>query len=511
MRLFVVDVALEKDKDNPQLIFESLNSTGLDLSQADLIRNYILMGQELESQTHLYEKYWYPMQVSYGDDYSSYFDWFMRDYLSVVTGSIPKIGYVYESFKQYVEGDKSPDNIEEIVSDIHRYSEFYVRLRLGKEPNTKLREAFKRISTLKVIVSYPFLLPIYNDYEDGLIDNEEFLSIILLVESYVFRRAICGIPTNSLNKTFATFYKGVKKESYLESIMAEFILLDGYKRFPSDQEFMSELKQKDVYNFRNRNYLLDQLENYNRKERVHVDEYTIEHIMPQNPKLNDEWVGMLGENWKDVQDKYLHTIGNLTLTAYNSELSDRPFSEKKNMEGGFDDSPVRINRFLKDVDTWNEQNINLRAEALVGIAKNIWASPHLDDNILEKYKPEPVEVETYTIDQYKHLNGELLEIFNLLRIRILNVDSSVKEEYKALYIAFKSNTNFVDIIPQKSGLVLSLNIPQDKLYDPRGLCRDVSGIGRWGNGVFEGKLSSQEDMDYFMDLIEQAFDHNSDF
>ncbi len=511
MRLFVVDVALEKDKDNPQLIFESLNSTGLDLSQADLIRNYILMGQELESQTHLYEKYWYPMQVSYGDDYSSYFDWFMRDYLSVVTGSIPKIGYVYESFKQYVESDKSSDNIEEIVSDIYRYSEFYVRLRLGKEPNTKLREAFKRLSTLKVIVSYPFLLPIYNDYEDGLIDNEEFLSIILLVESYVFRRAICGIPTNSLNKTFATFYKGVKKESYLESIMAEFILLDGYKRFPSNQEFISELKQKDVYNFRNRNYLLDLLENYNRKERVHVDEYTIEHIMPQNPKLNDEWVGMLGENWKDVQDKYLHTIGNLTLTAYNSELSDRSFSEKKKMEGGFDDSPVRINRFLKEVDTWNEQNINLRAESLTDIAKNIWASPHLDESILEKYRPEPVEVETYTIDQYKHLDGELLEIFNLLRIRILNVDSSVKEEYKALYIAYKSNTNFVDIIPQKSGLVLSLNVPQDKLYDPRGLCRDVSGLGRWGNGVFEGKLSNQEDMDYFMDIIEQAFDHNSDF
>ena len=511
MRLFVVDVALEKDKDNPQLIFESLNSTGLDLSQADLIRNYILMGQELESQTHLYEKYWYPMQVSYGDDYSSYFDWFMRDYLSVVTGSIPKIGYVYESFKQYVESDKSSDNIEEIVSDIHRYSEFYVRLRLGKEPNTKLREAFKRISTLKVIVSYPFLLPIYNDYEDGLIDNEEFLSIILLVESYVFRRAICGIPTNSLNKTFATFYKGVKKESYLESIMAEFILLDGYKRFPSNQEFMSELKQKDVYNFRNRNYLLDQLENYNRKERVHVDEYTIEHIIPQNPKLNDEWVSMLGENWKDIQDKYLHTIGNLTLTAYNSELSDRPFSEKKKMEGGFDDSPVRINRLLKEVDNWNEQNINLRAESLTDIAKNIWAPPQLDESILDKYMPEPVEVETYTIDQYKHLEGNTLDLFNVLRIRILNIDSSVKEEYKKLYVAYKSNTNFVDIIPQKSGLVLSLDIPIDKVYDPRGLCRDVSGIGRWGNGIFEGKLSNQEDMDYFMDLIEQAFDHNSDF
>ena len=293
--------------------------------------------------------------------------------------------------------------------------------------------------------------------------------------------------------------------------MAEFILLDGYKRFPSNQEFMSELKQKDVYNFRNRNYLLDQLENYNRKERVHVDEYTIEHIIPQNPKLNDEWVSMLGENWKDIQDKYLHTIGNLTLTAYNSELSDRPFSEKKKMEGGFDDSPVRINRLLKEVDNWNEQNINIRAESLTDIAKNIWAPPQLDESILDKYKPEPVEVETYTIDQYKHLEGNTLDLFNVLRIRILNIDSSVKEEYKKLYVAYKSNTNFVDIIPQKSGLVLSLDIPIDKVYDPRGLCRDVSGIGRWGNGVFEGKLSNQEDMDYFMDLIEQAFDHNSDF
>ncbi len=458
LRLFIVDVALEKDKDNPQLIFESLNSTGLDLSQADLIRNYILMAQEIDLQKELYEKYWYPMEQSYGNEYTATFDWFMRDYLSVKTGSIPRIDRVYDEFKSFVQESTAPQTIKEVVQDIHKFSGYYINMVLSKEPDADLQKGFKNISRLKVDVSYPFFLPVYNDYANGVISKDEFSEIIGLVENYVFRRAICGIPTNSMNKTFATLYKSFLKSNYLEGVKAAFQLMESYKRFPTDSEFEKEIVAKDVYNIRSRYYLLNRLENFNRKEEVKVDDYTIEHILPQNHELSKDWQNMLGHNWKEIQVKYLHTLGNLTLTGYNSELSDRPFSQKKTIVGGFNDSPIRLNDFMRKVDIWNEEQIQRRASELAEMAKQIWVAPNLSREILDNYQPEEKEVINYTIEEYDHLKGDMFELYQSLKRRILNIDSSVKEEYKKLYIAFKSTTNFVDIVPQKSRLRLKLNI-----------------------------------------------------
>jgi len=510
MRLFVVDVALEKDVDNPQLIFESLNSTGLDLSQADLIRNYVLMGQEVKLQTELYEKFWYPMEQNYGNEYSKRFDWFMRDYLSVKTGGITKIGHVYEAFKQFDLSDQSPDNVSALVEDIHRFSGFYVNMVLHKEPSKLLQKAFKRISRLKVDVSYPFLLAVYADYADKHLNEQEFNQILCLVENYVFRRAICGIPTNSLNKTFANLYHSVRKENYLESVQAAFLLLGSYKRFPPDAEFKTELVAKDVYNFRNRNYLLDRLENHQRKEHVAIDEYTIEHILPQNPQLSAQWQTMLGNDWKTVQESYLHTLGNLTLTGYNSELSDRPFSEKKSIEGGFDQSPIKLNDFLRKTTLWNAEKIQLRAQELADKAEQVWFSPKLSEEKLDQYRPVKPTNQEYTIEQYEHLKGDMLELYKTLKQRILNIDSSVTEEYKKLYIAFKASTNFVDIVPQKSKLRLTLNMAYLDITDPKGLCKDVSGLGRWGNGEVEVRISNLNDIEAVMELIQQSFDIQGD-
>ena len=507
LRLFIVDVALEKDKDNPQLIFESMNSTGLDLSQADLIRNYVLMGQKIDLQTELYEKYWFPMEQTYGNDYASKFDWFIRDYLSVKMGAIPKIGKVYEEFKNYVQGSKSPDSITEIVADIAKYSKFYVNMVLRKEADKDLNRLFANISKLKVDVSYPFILAVYADYDNGIISKEEFAEILKLVENYVFRRAICGIPTNSMNKTFAQLYKSVKAENYVESLQAAFQLMDGYKRFPADAEFEKEFVNKDVYNFRSRNYLLNNLENFNRKEMANTDEYTIEHILPQNENLSESWKQMLGENWKDIQANYLHTIGNLTLTGYNSELSDRPFVNKKTMEGGFNDSPLRLNSFMKTVEVWNEGNINKRAKELAQKAKHIWFAPNLAEETLQKYSRKEVnETAEYTLEHYEYLNDEILELYEALRKRILNIDSSVRVEYKKRYIAFKSQTNFVDIVPQKSRLRLTLNMEYADIIDPEGWCRDASNIGKYGNGDVEVGFNNLNQLEYIMFLIQQAFD-----
>jgi predicted transport protein len=326
--------------------------------------------------------------------------------------------------------------------------------------------------------------------------------VISYVENYVFRRAICGIPTNSLNKTFATLYKSFNKANYVEGLEAAFQLLDGYKRFPDDREFEKEIMVKDLYNFRSRNYLLSKLENLNRKEFVNIDEYTIEHVLPQNPNLSPAWQAMLGENWKKIQDSYLHTLGNLTLTGYNSELSDRSFAEKKSIEGGFDESPIKLNGYMQKVNEWNEVNIKTRAAQLASLAVQIWKAPTLSPEVLDKYRPkEEKEASLYTIDNYEYLKGDMLDLYQVLRKRILNIDASVKEEFKKLYIAFKSSTNFADIVPQKARLRLSLNIDFDQIIDPNGLCKDVSGLGRWEVGV-----SSLGELDYVMELVQQAFD-----
>lgn len=506
-KLSIVDVILERGKDNPQLIFESLNSTGLDLSQADLIRNYILMGQPHTEQKTLYEKYWYPMEQNFGDNIAA-LAWYIRDYLTMKESAIPRIDLVYEKYKIFMSSKNGFNSVLEAVKSLHRYAKYYIRAALLKEEDPGLAKKFKEIAKLKIDTSYPFILAVYGDYEDKTITKNEFIEILNILTNYVFRRAICGIPTNSLNKTFATLYKRIKRETYLESVKAAFILMDSYRRFPSDAEFTNGIQIKDVYNFRPRNYLLESLENWNRKETINAENYTIEHILPQNPNTPLEWQQELGENWEAIKDKYLHTLGNLTLTSYNSELSDNSFSIKKTLHGGFNNSPLFLNESVRNESIWDENAIQRRAGTLAKKAVLVWSSPKLSDDILVIYKlPESINENTiYDLNHYEYLQGELLELYKQLEKRILNIDPSVYVECKKLYIAFKSITNVVDIVPQKKRLRLSLNMDFDKIKDPKEMCKDISNLGRWGNGDVEVGLEKASDLDYIMDLIEQALE-----
>ncbi len=505
-KLIIVDVILERNKDNPQLIFESLNSTGLDLSQADLIRNFILMGQSTEMQAMLYEKYWHPMEQSFGDNINS-LAWYIRDYLTMKTSTIPKIDHVYESYKLFMRSVNSPKTIEQAVKNLYKYSIFYVRIALQQERDAELKKRFKDISKLRIDTSYPFLLTVYADYEDEVINREEFLQIIDIIKSYVFRRAICGIPTNSLNKTFATLYKSIKRETYLESILAAFLLMDGYRRFPSDSEFIKNFHLKDVYNFRNRNYLLESLENYKRKELVNAENYTIEHIMPQNQNVSKEWQHELGEDWEKIKDKYLHTLGNLTLTAYNSELSDHPFIIKKTISGGFNASPLYLNESVRIENVWNELAILRRVDTLSERVCHIWEKPVLPKERLELFNQQKeAKQTTYSIEIYDYLKNDILDLYRKFEKRVLNLDSSVRVEFKKLYIAFKAQTNFVDVVPQMKKLRLSLNLQFDQIKDPMDICKDISNLGRWGNGDVEVSLSDPNELDYIMELVVQAFE-----
>ena len=514
-KLIVVDIALSRDQDNPQLIFESMNSTGKELTQADLIRNYILMGLEIKKQTSLYENYWRPMEMDFGQEaYSSDFDSFMRHYLTVKTGRIPRISEVYDAFKEYSMTMKSKGiDIGNIVEDIRRFSRFYCAMTLNQENDKELRVAFNDLKELKVDVAYPMLLEVYDDYQSGVLTKEDFVNVIRLVEAYVFRRNICSIPTNSLNKTFATFVKTVDRTNYLESVKAQFILLPSYRRFPNDIEFVKELKTRDLYNIPRRSYWLRRLENFNRKERVEVDQYTIEHIMPQNPNLSEEWKQELGPEWKRIHETWLHTLGNLTLTGYNSEYSDRSFVEKRDMENGFKDSPIKMNQTLRNIDVWNEGAITERAKALSDIAVKVWESPKLANDVLDGYRPTIKEKNGYTMDDYPFLSPKstsyvekMRNLFEALRKEVLAMDPVVVEEHLKLYIAFKAETNFLDVVPQSKRLRLSLNMPFSEISDPRGICENVAGVGRWGNGEVEVGFSEIDDLPYIMSLVRQSFE-----
>jgi uncharacterized protein with ParB-like and HNH nuclease domain/predicted transport protein len=509
-KLVIVDIALSRDQDNPQLIFESMNSTGRELTQADLIRNFILMGLEPAHQTQLYEEHWRPMEVNFGQEaYSTHFDGFMRHYLTLKTGEIPNINAVYEAFKSHARSAKiAKAGVDALVADLHIFAGYYCAMALDKERDKTLALAFRDLRDLRVDVAYPFLLEMYEDYRNNVLDKADFVLAVRLVESYVFRRAICAIPTNSLNKTFATVGRALKKDRYLESIQAHLLSLPSYRRFPADEEFKRELASRDLYNFPRRSYWLRRLENHGRKERVSVDEYTIEHIMPQNEHLSAQWREALGQEWQRVQATWLHTLGNLTLTGYNAEYSDRPFAEKRDMPGGFKESPLRLNVGLGALDSWDEAAIQARAGRLAGLATRVWARPDLPAGVLESYRSKGERHGDYTLDAHPQLapGSPMRPLFELLRKEVLALDAGIGEEVLKLYIAYKAETNFVDVVPQKGRLRLSLNMHFHELRDPKGLARDVTNVGRWGNGDVEVGLSTADQLPYVMGLVRQAFE-----
>ena len=509
-KLMIVDIALSRDQDNPQLIFESMNSTGRELSQADLIRNFILMGLEPIQQTRLYEDYWRPMEVAFGQEaYSTHFDGFMRHYLTLRTGDVPKIRAVYEAFKGHANSPQVAEaGVDALVADIHVFASYYCAMALDQELDRELALAFRDLRDLRVDVAFPFLLELYHDYAKGRLEKDDFLRSVRLVESYVFRRVVCDIPTNSLNKTFATFGRALKKDRYLESIQAHLLSLPSYRRFPRDAEFKHKLRIRDLYNFSRRSYWLRRLENHGRRERVPVDEYTVEHILPQNDNLSEEWREALGPEWRRVQETWLHTLGNLTLTGYNAEYSDRPFADKRDMPGGFRESPLKLNRHLGSLDTWDEAAIEARASRLSDQAVEVWLSPGLPADVLETYRAVAGHPADYTLADHPDLseNSPMRPIFDSFRKQVLVLDSCVSEEILKLYVAFKAETNFVDVVPQKGRLCLTLNLPFHELNDPRKFARDVTNRSRWGNGDVEVGLSDPEELPYVMGLVRQSLE-----
>ncbi|MGL2800487.1 GmrSD restriction endonuclease domain-containing protein [Helicobacter pylori] len=500
-KLMIVWIALKKGKDDPQLIFESMNSKGIELTQADLIRNYIIMETEVEKQEDFYNQYWRAMEEDFKQN-ETLFNQFVRHYLTIKTRDIPNIHKVYEAFKRYQQ--ERGIETEALLQDLQKYCGFFCQIVFKKEDDKDLNKALSFLVDLEMDVVYPLLLELYSDYSDGVLSKQDFIPIIYLTESYICRRAVCGLGTNSLNKVFPFVTKKINKDQYLESIKVHFGYLTEKQRFPNNDEFKEHFITIDFYHFQKKEYFLERLENFDTKEPVNTQECTIEHIMPQT--LTEEWKRDLGENFQAIHDKYLHTIGNLTLTGYNKEYNNKPFKEKRDMEKGFKQSPLRLNQSLKDLEPFDEKKIEKRANDLADWALKIWTYPNLDAETLEKYKQKGKrEKKAYDLSSYK-FGSHSRELFDILSKEIKALDERITEKFNQEYISYMFDKNFVDIVVQNKDLKLYLNMPFNELQDEKNLARDMTNKGHLGNGNIEVKLETKENIPYCLGLIKQALE-----
>ncbi len=505
-KLMIVWIALKKGKDDPQLIFESMNSKGIELTQTDLIRNYIIMETEVEKQEDFYNQYWRAMEENFKQSEKQskredLFNKFVRHYLTIKIGKIPNEKRVYEAFKDYRQ--KKGIEIEDLLKDLQKYCGYFCQIAFKKETKKDLKKALSFLVDLETDVIYPLLLELYSDYRDGVLSEQDFTSIIYLTESYICRRAVCGLGANSLNKVFPFVTKKINKDQYLESIKVHFLSLEKTTgKFPKDSEFRDSLITIDFYHFKKNNYFFERLEIFDTKEPVNTKECTIEHIMPQT--LNLEWERDLGENFQAIHEKYLNTIGNLTLTGYNEKYSNKPFKEKRDMEKGFKQSPLKLNQSLKDLEVFGEKEIEKRANDLADWALKIWTYPKLDAETLEKYKPKK-EKKAYDLSSYK-FGSHSRELFDILSKEIKALDERITEKFNQEYISYMFDKNFVDIVVQNKDLKLYLNMPFNELQDEKNLARDMTNKGHLGNGDVEVKLETKENIPYCLGLIKQVLE-----
>ncbi|MCA2007107.1 DUF262 domain-containing protein [Tritonibacter mobilis] len=387
-KLIFVDIALDRQKDNPQRIFESLNSTGLELSQADLIRNYILMGLPRKEQERVFRNYWEPIESNARNlevNESRVSD-FIRDFLTLKQKDIPNKNAVYNKFKDRYPVPNSPE-LSAALEELCEFSQVYARLlNPDLETDPAIRRELRYIRSLEVNVAFPFLMPVYRDFTDGDITREVFSAVLRLVQSYVWRRFILGLPTNALNKIFMSLYDRVDPEEYLVSIERSLMQRTGSQRFPRDGEVIAMLRDKDIYSTksRTRTYFFDRLENHNNRELVDitVPGITIEHIFPQNPEAG--WrSAVTAEDYTLLSEKYLNTIGNLTLSGNNGRLGNKLFVAKRDMnedggEQGYRFSRLWLNRDLQSLDEWDVKQVEKRANLISKRFLEVWPAPAVE-------------------------------------------------------------------------------------------------------------------------------------
>jgi len=511
-KLVVVDVSLTRGQDDPQMIFESLNSTGVDLTQADLIRNFVLMRLDESSQTQLYEEHWQPIEQAFGRRYRTEFDKFVKDFLTLQMrpGTPLKAADIYHEFRSYFSRIVEKRGVDGILNDLRRFGTYYTAFSLGQEKQPSLKEAFARLRSL-VEVASPVVLTLY-DYHDRAktLSANEFVEAIELLESFVFRRSVCDMQTRSLGQIFASLAYRITENQPLLSLKVALYRQGKKRRFPTDAEFREALETRDVYDMRTCFYLLDRLENFS-KERIDTSNFSIEHVMPQNEDLRPEWRAMLGSDWKTVQETWLHRLGNLTLTGYNSTYSDKPFSDKKTIAAGFSDSPLRLNKFIREQPAWDAKTIEQRGKLLAEKAVTVWRPLVVDPLAVKQRELEEHKAlaANYRIEDLE-LDDTAKKLLEALRPQIQALGADVVELPNDRSVIYRVFDFFVEIIPRKQRLSMLLNLDFADCEDPSGNARDATEfafiIGATETGGVLYNLESEDDVPAAINVVRQAYE-----
>ena len=484
-KLEIINIELNNE-DDPQLIFESLNSTGLDLSEGDKIRNFILMGLPANLQDEYYEKYWNKIEECTKYDVSSY----IRDYLSVKQQAIPSQKRIYANFKDFLEFSniQTEDLLEEILAYANRY-----KVLLNGETNSKsLNACIYRLNRLESTVTRPFFLEVLRMYDENKLDISQVTEIFLTTENYLFRRTICDLPTNALNKIFLMLHREIvrydgSEDNYVEKFKYALLSKKERARFPRNEEFSTAFTERQIYlmNSKNKIYILERLENFGTAEDKdvyrHCDEgiYSIEHIMPQH--LTPTWVCDLGEDYEQIHELWLHRIANLTLTAYNSKYSNSSFAEKKSMENGFDDSGIRMNTYISKKDKWTLAELEERNDYLIGRSLVIWEIPSTE------FKPAEKQMDSYTLDDDVELRGRLIARFSYKNTE-QPVASWVEMYQKMLQIFYAEDKTIITKLALSSEDNIALHFSMNE-GDFTKSVEVGDGIYVWTNTNTQSKLS----------------------
>ncbi len=417
-KLIFIEIGLTKNVDDPQKIFQSLNSTGLDLSQADLIRNYILMGLNNRIQLKIYEKYWIEIEKNTTEQISknNRMSDFIRDFLTFKFNNIPNQNKVFDVFKDRYQFENE-EKLIELLDEIKSYSKFYNYF-INPEwvENEKIRESLRQIKKLQINVSYPFLLQLFKALDDQIIQENDLIEALEVIQSFVWRRFICGVATNALNKIFMDLYKSLDENDLINSLWKNLITKTGSQRFPNNDEVFKEIEFKDMYNIqpKNKTYFLERLENYGHRIQNNIENnenVSIEHIFPQKP--NNEWKSSL-ESEYDEMKKYVNTAANLTLSAFNSELSNSSFIFKRDLpEKGYKFSPLRIDKFLGEIDHWNLESLKERRIWIENRFLQIWKYPENFIQSEEEFEFNEINILDIDPESVRHKSIDYFIFFDI--------------------------------------------------------------------------------------------------
>lgn len=511
-RLVVVDVTLDRGTDDPQLIFESLNSTGIDLSQSDLIRNYILMRLPEKQQTELYEFYWSKLESLFRGSEKT-FDAFLRDYLAFKTKASKqgKADEIYQAFRRnFAAVQESCGGLESLLAEMLRFGRYHAAFSIGTPLVADLSDDLTR---LRRLVDVPALLVmrLFDCYDRcKTLSTSQFREAIHAIESFVFRRAICGEQTRSYWQIFANLTYRIEEQNPLEDLKVGLARQRDAYRFPSDADFRRELLLRDIYGLRVCGYLLDRLENHGSKEPTNTSGYTIEHIMPQNEKLSEEWQAILGKEWKKIQATWLHRLGNLTLTGYNGAYSDRSFEEKKTIPGGFNESSVRLNKFVREQSQWTPTEIEQRSQLLADRALEIWPALEVDSAAIEQAKQAELRALAERRDVAKvPMSAAARDLFETLRPRIREIDPAILELAESKSVSYHASGFFLEVLPRKHKLLFLLPLDHSEIEDPHGLSEDATEWKFLFYAKHEGgvllRIKDEQDIEHALPIIRQAY------